>query len=486
MRLRPLHLVDGYKIDHRSQYPDGTTLVYSNFTARYSRVPESKGLTLFGLQYYIKEYLQDLWDEQFFWEDLDVILKEYKRRINCYLGPDAITFDHIEALWKLGYLPLCIKSLPEGVTVPYGVPAFTIRNTHKDFFWLTNMLETNMSNILWQPMTSASTAREYRAAFRRYGVPDAIAQFLGHDFSYRGLPGTEAAMLSGAAHLIFFAGTDTVPALDLIEDYYEFDVEKGLLGVSVPATEHSVMSMGLQEGEMETFRRLMRVYPKGFLSVVSDTWDLWKVIGDYLPTMKAEIMGRDGRLVIRPDSGDPVKILCGDYDTMVNRASLQGKGVVECLWDIFGGTVNDEGLKVLDTHIGVIYGDSITRARQDEIAERLIAKGFAPWVVLGIGSYTYQMVTRDTHGIAMKATYGEINGKGQAIFKKPATDDGSKNSAKGLLQVVMGADGIYQLKQDVSWREESEGALVTRFLDGSAVNELTFQQIRENAGATFV
>lgn len=486
MRLRPLHLIDGYKVDHRSQYPKGTTKVYSNFTARYSRVPESAGITWFGLQYWLTAYLMELWDDEFFDLPINEVLKAYKRRINHYLGPDAITFDHIEALHKLGFLPLHIKGIDEGAVVPYGVPAMTITNTEPDFFWLTNMLETNLSNVLWQATTSASTAREYRAAFKRSGVPDAVAQFLGHDFSYRGLPGTEAAMLSGAAHLIHFAGTDTVPALDLIEDYYNFDVEKdGLLGVSVPATEHSVMSMGLKDGEQATFERLMKIYPSGFLSVVSDTWDLWTVIGKYLPALKDQIMARNGRLVIRPDSGDPVDILCG-FDYPVEGGELVRKGVVECLWDIFGGTPEQHG-RVLDSHIGVIYGDSITRDRQDEIARRLQRKGFSPAnVVLGIGSYTYQMVTRDTHGIALKATYGEINGVGQAIFKKPATDDGSKNSAKGLLTVIRTDDGKLVLLEDQSWENEGKGELKTRFKDSTLFNLQTFKAVRAKAGAVFV
>jgi nicotinamide phosphoribosyltransferase len=290
------------------------------------------------------------------------------------------------------------------------------------------------------------------------------------------MAGIEAALISGAGHLLFFTGTDTIPAIDFLEKYYYADAEKELIGGSVAATEHSVMSMGTNEGEFETFKRLIcDVYPSGIVSIVSDTWDLWRVLTDYLPRLKNEILSRNGKVVVRPDSGDPVDIICGNPN---GRTTFEQKGVVELLWDTFGGHINDKGFKELDPHIGTIYGDSITLGRAQQICERLMKKGFASTnVVLGIGSFTYQYNTRDTFGFAMKATYGEVNGEGRAIFKDPVTDDGTKKSAKGLLKVEH-SDGVYRLIDQVDWDQERQGALQTVFQDGKMIREYSLDEIR--------
>lgn len=479
--ILPILLKDGYKVGHVQQYPEGTTLVYSNFTPRASRVPGVPGVITFGLQYFLKEYLLRQFNEGFFKMPLSHVLKTYKRRIDNYLGP-GLNLDHIAGLHTLGYLPLHIKAIPEGTLVPFRVPTLTIRNTHPSCFWLTNMLETLLSNVLWQASTSATTAFLYRRVFDQYceetGGDPTFVPWQGHDFSFRGLSGVEAACLSGAAHLLSFTGTDTIPAIDFLEEYYHADCEKELIGGSVPATEHSVMSIGSQDGELGTFRRLIsRIYPTGVISIVSDTWDFWSVLMEYLPQLRHEILGRDGKVVIRPDSGDPVEIICGDPDAK----DVRNKGAIQVLWDLFGGTVTASGYKVLDPHIGLIYGDSITRERQEEILKRLKAKGFASTnVVLGIGSYTYQYVTRDTYGFAMKATYAEqltpAGVLGFPIFKAPKTDDGIKNSAKGLLHVDMHP---LLLRENCTWEQEGGGALQTVFLDGTLKHEQTLAEIRQ-------
>lgn len=313
----------------------------------------------------------------------------------------------------------------------------------------------------------------------------------------------------------------------------------------------------IELGEMKYFKHLMDTFPNGILSVVSDTFDLWSVLTKTLPELKEEILARDGKIVIRPDSGDPVDIICGkpildcgykgdnfeewkswaadtiddifrdnldaeyphnseieifsfkgsryeveytpdlnrhdktyyyvdNYGTTVSKCAfvvvdtkVEDKGVIELLWDIFGGTVNEQGYKILDSHIGAIYGDSITIARAEEICKRLEAKGFASTnIVLGIGSYTYQYNTRDTHGFAMKATYVEVNGEGRAIFKDPITDDGTKKSAKGLLYVEK-EDGKYVLHDDVFKGNECTGSLRTIFEDGFAYRLTSLTEIRE-------
>lgn len=477
----PVLLKDGYKVGHKDQYPPHTSLVYSNLTPRASRVEGAKGVITFGLQYFIKEYLIRQFQEGFFDLPRWRVLAEYKRRIDAYLGPGG-NYNHIGELHELGYLPLKVKGIEEGRLVPFRTPILTLYNTEDKFFWLTNMLETLLSNVLWGPSTSATTSFAYRVAFekaaRRTGADPSFVKWQGHDFSMRGLMGMESAALSGAAHLLSFTGTDTIPAIDLLEEYYGADCEKELIGGSVPATEHSVMSMGGKEGEVETIRRLLRTYPSGILAIVCDTWDFWKVLTEYLPLLKEEILAREGKLVIRPDSGDPVDIICGEEGSKV---ACVAAGAIQTLWDLFGGSTTSKGFKVLDSHIGLIYGDSITRGRQDEILARLAAKGFASTnVVLGIGSYTFQYVTRDTYGFAMKATYGEraewTKRIGIPIFKDPATDSGVKKSARGLLQVKKDMS----LKEDCSWQEEYVGQLITRFKNGPYGLPITLAKVRAN------
>lgn len=546
--IRPLLQTDFYKVNHHAMYPPGTTTVYSNLTPRKSRINGVNAIVVFGIQYWILEYLIKSWNEHFFTSrfrrihdaSFDVDTKEYhkllrnatvhkyKRMMDNTLGKDAVSMDHIEKLWDLGYMPLEIKALPEGTLCPIGVPCLTITNTVDHAYWLVNYLETILSCSTWQAMTSATIAYEYKKLLTEFaeetGDPSFV-QWQGHDFSMRGMSSLESACLSGAGHLLSFTGTDTIPAIEFLESYYDADVEKELVGASVPATEHSVMCMGQQSGELETFQHLLNVYPTGILSVVSDTWDLWKVLTDFLPKLKEAILGRDGKLVIRPDSGDPVDILCGyeipSYlgenatsedaynhfkDGDGKRPLVEFKGVIELLWDTFGGTINDKGYKQLDPHIGAIYGDSITLDRAKAICERLKAKGFASTnVVFGIGSFTYQYNTRDTFGFAVKATYGEVfvtdipetarlgdivvlNGErgvieARELYKDPVTDDGTKRSAKGLLQVyqTVGAHGKSrpQLKDQCTWEEEKQGLLETVFLNGTLVKKQTLAEIRE-------
>lgn len=489
----PILLKDGYKVGHIFQYPKDTTLVYSNLTPRSSRVPGVDKVVAFGFQYFVLEYLVRQFDQMFFGQPIGQVMAEYKRRIDNYLGP-GLTFDHIASLHKLGYLPLHIKAVPEGQLVPLRMPVLTIRNTKPEFFWLTNMLETLLSNSLWQAMTSATTAFNYRKVFedfaRQTGAPKAFVPWQGHDFSMRGMSGIEAASLSGAAHLLSFTGTDTIPAIDFHEQYYGADATRELVGGSVPATEHSVMCVGKQEDELATIKRLItEVYPKGIVSIVSDTWDFWKVLTDYLPQLRSVVLSRDGKLVIRPDSGDPVRIICGDQDAP--EGSPARLGAIRVLYKVFGGNTNAGGYIELDPHVGLIYGDSITPERQKEILGRLKGMGFASSnVVLGIGSFTYQFATRDTFGFAIKATYCEtVSGGPQEIFKKPLTDDGTKNSAKGLMRLggtpVVGTDickDLY-LEEGVSWRQEGTGLLRTIFIDGEPMRFQTLATIRERIEA---
>jgi nicotinamide phosphoribosyltransferase len=516
--MNPLLLTDGYKTGHHLMYPEGTTLVYSNFTPRSNKYAP-KGcdqLVSFGQQMMMLQ-IHEAFENNFFSKPKNEVCGEMKEELEMYLGmPYDVT--HFEALHDLGYLPIHVKIIEEGSLVPMRVPVLTIYNTHPDFYWITNYLETIISNLLWKPMTSATIAHTYRKLLTKWQEKTDkengwFIDWQGHDFSMRGLDSVDAVISSGLGHLTSFMGTDSLPTIYGARKYY---AAEGPVGGSVPATEHSVMCAGSKESEVETFRRLLQTYPKGILSVVSDTWDLWKVCTEHVVALKEEILAREGKLVIRPDSGDPVDIICGDAwrvqgftEGVLNKVGENGvvlnytdnkyykvklnsnyevigeettdvtpanKGVIELLWDIFGGTINEQGYKVLDSHIGAIYGDSITLDRADEICSRLEAKGFASTnIVLGIGSFTYQFNTRDTFGFAMKATYVEVGGVGQEIFKDPITDDGIKKSAKGLLRV----NEDMSLSDQVTRDEEGEGILQTLYVDGAFTSYTNFKTIKE-------
>jgi len=549
--MNPFLATDGYKTGHHLMYPKGTSLVYSNFTPRSDKhFPDSKGYIISFGQQMIMRQIKGIFDAHFFGRNKEEVLNEIKSEYQMYLGSEY-DISHIARLHDLGYLPIHVKAIEEGSRVPIRVPVLTIYNTLPDFYWITNFLETLISNLLWKPITSATIADAYRRNLLDWAKMTDIdnigfVDFQGHDFSMRGLSGVDSVIQSGLGHATSFLGSDSLPVIYGARKFYD---EDGFVVGSVNATEHSVMCAGGASNgeEIETFRRLMETFPTGPLSVVSDTWDLWKVCTDYLPALKSEIMGRDGTLVIRPDSGDPVDIICGKEFTTISKtqwptldAAFQAqvaamtfknggldseytnflygdiyyeiyiddtndfryriiktpevKGVIELLWETFGGTTNEQGYKVLDSHIGAIYGDSITLARAQQICSRLESKGFASTnVVLGIGSFTYQHNTRDTLGMAMKATYVEIkevkplvsgNTKTtlhqREIFKDPVTDDGVKKSAKGLLHVHRNAStGDLELTDQVNWLMEAQGELQTIFVDGNFRNITNLASVRK-------
>lgn len=479
-----LMLTDGYKADHRRQYPAGTEYVYSNFTARSTRIGGADSVIFFGLQYFLRTYLMDMAQQSFFSRNRGTVMAEYRQFLDSYLGPqNGVGEEHIGQLHALGYIPLRFCALPEGTAVPFRVPMFTIENTLPAFYWVTNYFETLLSSVLWLPCTSASTAKRYRRlltnAAELTGGDPSFVDWQGHDFSFRGMSCLEAAALSGAGHLLSFKGTDSIPSIQLLRDHYS---GFGLIGGTVPATEHSVMCAGGKEDELETFKRLLRLYPRGIVSVVSDTWDLWAVIERLLPALKSEVMSRDGKLVIRPDSGDPVLILTGDAKE--SPGTMPHKGVVESLWDLFGGTTNEQGYRVLDPHIGAIYGDSITEERARLICERLKEKRFASTnVVFGIGSYTYQYVTRDTNGFAVKATWAQVDGKERLLFKDPKTDSGGKKSARGRMAVLATPEGRLRLVDGLTKTQQAQygeaNALKPVWEDGQFVHRVhTLDEVR--------
>lgn len=483
-------LADFYKLSHRKQYPQGTTKVYSTLTPRSNKyAPYSDEIVWFGLQYFIKEYLIDRFNKDFFSKPKDEVISEYSRLVEFSLGRQYAETKHIEELHDLGYLPIKISTLPEGSLVPMRVPVMTIENTHDDFFWLTNFLETILSTSIWLPTTSATLAYSYRKVLNDYAIKTTGStsgvEFQGHDFSMRGMSSEQSATVSGAGHLLSFKGTDTIPSILFLEKYYNGNIEKSLIGASIPATEHSVMCSYGQENEKDLLTHLLtEVYPTGLFSAVCDTWDFWKLVSEYLPELKETIMSRDGKLVIRPDSGNPVDIICGTV--LIGGKTPEEKGLIEVLYEIFGGQINELGFKVLDSHIGAIYGDSITLEIAKEICEKLYKKGFATTnVVFGIGSYSYQYATRDTFGFAVKATYAIVNNEERMLFKDPKTDSGIKKSQKGLVVVNKDDNGKFFFEDNFVDNEEYKSKtnlLETVFINGDLIKETSLDEIRTKLG----
>lgn len=559
-------LCDFYKVSHKNQYPEKTQRIYSTFVPRSNKYfPQANHVVVFGIQYFIKNILLDYFNKEFFSRSKEEVVQEYEDFIRYTLGDQHVESDHISSLHDLGYLPVKISALKEGTLAPIKVPVITVENTVDDFFWITNYLETIMSNEIWLPMTSATISNIYRDLLEQFayrtGADLAEIDFQAHDFSMRGMSSLSSSQVSGAAHLLSFTGTDTIPAIFFHKKYYNADYKKELIGSSIPATEHSVMSANTDpesRDELAAFKRLItEVYPSGLASIVSDTYDFWKVVDKILPALKDDIMNRDGKIVIRPDSGDPADILCGihipeyeslneainimqeyevkyladestdAYSTGENSYTLPFKvedkyykatfeveynrhnkgyyyihienvvhvkteeftpsseelGLIESLWNIFGGTVNQRGYKVLDPHIGAIYGDSITIDRANEILTRLKAKGFVSTsVVFGIGSYTFQYNTRDTLGFAMKATYAVIDGQEKKLFKDPKTDDGTKRSHRGMVSVIEDENNDLICIDDLDQKGKSDlsgkDLLQPIFVDGNLLIDYNLSEIR--------
>lgn len=573
----PALFADSYKLSHKAMEPEGTEIIYSNFTPRFNKYfkelyPNHDGKTVvFGIYPFLLDFLVDYWEKGFFKRPKEDVLQEIRETCYPYVGMDTSDLKHFEELHDLGYLPLRVKALPEGSTVNTNIPVLTVVNTHKNFSWLTNYIESVLSSELWKPMTVATFAREFDKLVRHWfdkTVSDqTFRHFAIHDFSYRGHGTHRESAVCGAAPLLFSNGTDNIPGILVARSLY--NAPEDVAG-SVAASEHSVTTLGINffadqkfEGELEVlttqlknrmlslgiygeydkalgelvtlYRLLTEVYPSGIFSYVSDSYDYWRVLTLILPILKPVILRREGKLVIRPDSGDPVKIVCGEKlallevdEKAISRLSYnteftfkgkpyrvirdlsvvpeerylpffelirnefieeirteqtpEEKGSIQVLSEVFGFTTNAKGYKELPPQIGLIYGDGITYARGSAIYSQLADKGFASNnVVLGVGSFSFAGGTRDTLGFAIKATYAEVNGNPTPIYKEPKTDV-SKKSARGLMKIVEDDKGELVLVDQVSWAEEAEGLFQVVFENGKLFNQPDFTEIRTRLG----
>ena len=458
-------LTDSYKVTHWKQYPKGTTKVYSYLE---SRGGEFDNTLFYGLQYFIKRYLsgQVITDEK---------IQQAKKLLNSHLGSDLFN----ELGWRHilekhnGYLPVRIKAVPEGTVVKTGNVLVTVENTDPEVPWLTNYIESLLLNI-WYPITVGTLSREIKKNLINYLKKttsynseeiSGLVAFMLHDFGCRGVGNPETACLGGSSHIINFMGTDTVSAILFAQEFYNTE---NPLAFSIPASEHSTMTSWGEPFEVKAMENMLDSYPTGLVACVSDSFDIIRACRDYWGTaLRDKILSRDGRLVIRPDSGDPVQTL---------------KQIFHILWDKFGGTTNDKGFKVLDPHVRVIQGDGVNFESISDICDMMIEEGFSiENIAFGMGGALLQKVDRDTQKFAFKCSSITINGEEAEVRKNPIeiNEKGErvqsfKKSKAGRLKLVNG--------QTIEHSHDEDGdELVEVFLNGKVMKEWTFEEVRERA-----
>lgn len=514
--LNPALACDYYKVGHPFMQPSGMETVYATWTARsFKHHKDCPKTAVFGHQYTIKEWFIDFFNEHFFGASLETLETEFKDMMATSFNPRYADFSKFAALHKLGYLPIAVYGVPEGTLLPVGIPDHVIFNTHKDFAWLPQYLEDVWSSNNWLPSTSATTAYYRRKMIEPYAaatsdVPN-LAMHMCGDFSLRGHTHLYAGAISGAAHLVSFDRTATVGANALLKDYYD---AKEPAGLGTPSLEHSVVEQGIawfknriKTGDIPEYIQpyltkammagnweinllaemcfilylITEVQPTGMMTYVSDTYDYWGVISQVLPVIKDAILARDGCFSVRPDSGNPVHIICGDHG-MNDPERPEWHGTLNMLLGIFGYSINSKGCKVLPKQIRMIYGDAITPEITKSVCEWCVNnKVSIENLAFGIGAYTYQYVTRDTRGYAIKATdcihenFGEL-----PIYKQPKTDPGKK-SPRGCVAIVKENDGYMMidgltLKESLSF---PDNIMVKKFENGKMYNQESIDTIRQ-------
>lgn len=385
--INPMLLIDFYKAVHAEMLPTKITKSVSYFTPRMSRVRMWNKVVMFGLQGFVKTYLIDYFNERFFERPIDEVISEYERIMDASLGKGVYGLQKIKDLHTLGYLPIEIWALPEGTKVPMHVPMFCITNTHDDFAWLPQALESLISAEAWHPMLAATVGATYRDIVNKFydeTCDDSVSRnkALG-SFDFRGEECTDSAIKAAAGWCLSFVNTATVPVIPYLEKLYNCDCTKEPVAFGSPSTEHAVMcsNYAVDGDEVTLLKRLLtEIYPDTSFSAVLDSYDYWNVIDNVLPQIKPEIMAHNGCMLMRGDSGDCIEVVT--------------KTVFK-LWDEFGGTINSKGYKVLDPHVKAIYGDSITIQRCERIYEILKDNGFAavkPVVIVTIIKITVILV----------------------------------------------------------------------------------------------
>lgn len=461
-------LADAYKYSHHKLYVPGTSFIYSYMESRGGLFDET---VFYGLQYFLKAYLAGpvITAEKI--KEAGEMLPEVFGRTDVY---DPSRFEYI--LQKHGgHLPVRIRAVPEGSVIPVKNVLMTIENTDPACYWLTNFLETLLMQV-WYPSTVATLSREIKKVVKKYyDATASAASFAGidlvlNDFGFRGASSVEGAGLGGSAHLVNFSGSDTLVASTFAKRYYYAATAPGL---SIPATEHSIVTLLGEEGEAKIFKHVLDMFPTGVVACVSDSYNIFRACEEYWGTqLKDQVLARDGTLVIRPDSGDPVKTLLKVFEILMGK---------------FGFALNEKGYKVLPPQVRVIQGDGISYQSIPEIYAALQQAGIsAENLVLGMGGALLQRVNRDTQEFALKCSFAEINGKAVDVQKSPVELDSEgnlrtsfKKSKAGKLKLVKESGEYKTLRED-----EAAGLkdlLETVFEDGRIVKKQSFEHIRRNA-----
>lgn len=521
MYKNPCLMVDAYKLGHYFQMPKTVEMIFSTWTARNNKYhPGCDKTVVFGHQGFIKEYLVEFFRKNFFEADIDAIEADFTRKVSAVFHPAYTDFSRFRALHELGYLPIKVMGVPEGTLLPIGIPDHIIMNTDPNFAWLPQYLEDIWSCHNWMPSTSATTAYYRRKLIEPYAIttcsnPEEAMRHICGDFSMRGMTGEDAAYISTAGHLLSFDRTATVEGNAYLEQYYGAEIGGDRTpGLGVPSLEHSVVCQNvayykekIADGTLPDYMKLYvkeamkqnweanliaemcfilylltEVQTKGMLTYVSDTYDYWGIVSKVLPVIKPVIMEREGCFSVRPDSGDPVKIICGDPEAMAGTPEFNG--TLFTLKQIFGGSTNAKGYFELDPHIRMIYGDAITAQITETVCNwcQFDAHFAISNIAFGIGAYTYQYVTRDTRGYAIKATDAIFSDLGELpLYKAPKTDPGKK-SPRGAVALIQDSRGCYNLIQNLTVDEAMNypgNLYVTKFCNGEVFNEETVYAIRD-------
>ncbi len=450
-----LLLTDSYKLTHWKQYPPGTTQVYSYFESRGGMFQE---VVFFGLQYFLK----NLEGQVVTAEKID----EAEQIAELHLG-DKKLFNR--AGWEYilkehgGRLPIKIKAVPEGTVVSTHNVLITVENTDPNCYWLTNYLETYLVQT-WYPTTVATLSMNMKKRILGYleetGNPE-LADLKLHDFGFRGVSSVESAGIGGGAHLVNFKGTDTIEALVFLRNYYGAK----MAGFSIPAAEHSTITSWGRENEAKAMENMLDQFPEGLVAVVSDSFNIFEACrGIWGEKLRDKVLNRDGTVIVRPDSGDPPKVVLE---------------VLNILGEKFGYTVNKKGYKVLNGHVRVIQGDGIDYEMTGSILETMKKNGWsADNIAFGMGGALLQKLNRDTQKFAFKCASVVVDGQERDVYKQPVTDPG-KNSKAGRLKLVLRDGSLITASQ----KAEGEDQLVAVFNNGKVLREYNLEEVRKRADA---
>lgn len=451
---------DSYKTSHWVQYPEGTEYMSSYVEARHGDFD----VVFFGLQAFIKEYLSTPITHR----DID--------EAEAVITAHGLTFNR--AGWERlvekhgGYLPLRISAVPEGSRVPISNVVCQVVNTDPEFYWLPSYIETALLRAIWYPSTVASISHYCKGilhtALTKTADSTESLPFRLHDFGARGASSLETVALGSLAHLVNFSGTDSMTALVAASRWYQMD--KDMPAFSIPAAEHSTMTAWGREGETAAFANMIEQFggsDKAF-SVVSDSYDLWNAIDNiWGDTLKDDVKNMGGTLVIRPDSGEPAKVV---------REALERLAVK------FGTTINSKGYKVLPDYVRIIQGDGISPTTLGDIIDAVTDAGFsAENITFGMGGGLLQQVNRDTMSWAMKASAISINGEWHQIYKDPITSH-SKRSKKGRLALITDEEGLYQTVKLQGLADDTTNLLRDVYVDGKLLVDDSLTTIRGRAG----